>query len=40
MLAMSQRKVIVFDNYAVDIPNMELVEGMGFEWEKKKCQKI
>ena len=39
MLAMSWKKVIVFNNFAVEIPDPELVEGMGFEWEKK-CRKI
>lgn len=39
MLALSQKKVIVFDNFAVEIPDPKLVEGMGFEWEKK-CRKI
>lgn len=39
MLAMSRKKVIVSDNFAVEIPDMELAEGLGFEWEKK-CRKI
>jgi len=34
MLAMSQKKVIEFDNFAVEIPDPELVEGMGFEGRK------
>lgn len=38
MFAMLQKKVIVFDNgkFAVEIPDAELTEGMGFVWERKK----
>lgn len=38
MLAMSRKKVVVFGNgkFAVEIPDAELAEGMGFVWERKK----
>ena len=39
MLAMSRKQIVTFGNFAVEIPDPELVEGMGFEWEKK-CRKI
>jgi len=39
ILAMSRKQIVTFGNFAVEIPDPELVEGMGFEWEKK-CRKI
>jgi len=37
MFAMERKKVIVFGDgkYAVEIPDVELAEGMGFIWEQK-----
>lgn len=42
MLAMERKKIIVFGNgkFAVEIPDMELVEGMGFVWERNYKQNI
>lgn len=35
MLAMERKRILRFGNYAVEIPDIELAEGMGFEGELK-----
>ena len=35
MLAMERKRILRFGDYAVEIPDIELAEGMGFEGELK-----